>query len=165
MTQRVRAVLEVMWGWRGLELGDENGEAPRWYHINSSNYSGKMLYKWLGHKELLVTNACKEYVRRPIDKGKPDPSWLETNLIIAAPKTDLLLVCGKVAKETYLKVPKDSRPTCRTIFTPHPAWRMWSNVHVDQLRILIESGTKNSEFIPLRDNKWKIKLLLEEQLV
>lgn len=130
---RCVAVLETMWDWRRMTSGAGYSEAPRYFRINPNNYSGKRLYKLVGpNSKLLVTNACRELVSGPQYHGKGDPNWLGENLRIldgitptegAEPASiEVLLVCGKVAQDTYRKcgyVPTEAR----VIEIPHPAAR------------------------------------------
>ena len=55
------AVLDTMWG--------GSGNAPGMFRINPDNHSGRRLYWLLGHQDLLVTNACREYVADPTIHG------------------------------------------------------------------------------------------------
>lgn len=140
---RVVAILETMWDWRQMTSGAGYSEAPRYFRINSENYSGKRLYKLIGpDAKLLVTNACRELVSGPQHHGKGDPVWLEENLRIldshfvehgAAVKKpiDVLLICGKVAAKTFLR--QDYRPAAWTLFMPHPAARaFWTKETIHQ---------------------------------
>jgi len=113
----VVAVLETMWG-------SVNGRAPRAFHINPHNYSGRRLYKFVGSgARLLVTNACRELVNSARRHGKPDSQWLAANLRRLEP-IRVLLVCGKVAQKAF----KDSgHPTnARVFYLAHPAARNWT---------------------------------------
>ncbi len=147
---RVVAILETMWDWRGMTSGAGYREAPRYFRISPENYSGKRLYKLCGpNARLLVTNACRELVSGPEKHGKGDTLWLSENLMIldgvggtlpgggivpdSEWRIDALLVCGRVAKETYRKcgyVPKAAR-----IFEfPHPAARMfWTSEKIAEI--------------------------------
>ena len=78
---RVVAILETMWDWRGMTSGAGYQEAPRFFRINSENFSGKRLYSLIGpDAKLLVTNACRELGNGPNFHGKGDPAWLKQNL-------------------------------------------------------------------------------------
>ena len=120
------AVLEVMWDWR-MKTSATNpnylAEAPRAFRINPENHSGKRLYQLLGHDNLMVTNACPQLVTGAKGKGNPDAYWLLENLEQLWPYS-LLLVCGKVAQETYDLVRNVN--DARTLYLPHPAARQWS---------------------------------------
>lgn len=100
--------------------------APEYFRINGDNFTGRRLYDWIGHYDMLVTNACPELVTSAKGRGKPDVVWLHNNLADLQPY-ELLLVCGKVAQATY------SQPTSwyqrgaeRVVYCPHPAARAWT---------------------------------------
>lgn len=129
---RVVAILETMWG---AEI--EGVEAPRFFQINRNNHSGRRLYQLIGPgNSLVVTNACREYVKNAKQHGKPDPKWLGENLALldATGRIEVVLVCGKVAQATYSKcgyTPKNAK----VIAMPHPAARFaWNKELVDRLR-------------------------------
>ncbi len=135
---RAVAILETMWQWCGLEA-----DATPYFRINGDNHTGKRLYWLLGHYSLLVTNACKETVATANDHGTPNPEWLSKNL--ATLKTfspELILVCGKVAQETFRKA-NFVRGHERVVFIPHPAARMWTRQALDETQRLIQSGGGN----------------------
>lgn len=112
---QIVAVLEVMWGLRG-------DKQRRWFRINPFNHSGRRLISIVGHGNFIVTNACPDVVYRAQDRGTPSKKWLAANLGILQP--DLVLVCGKVAQETF--EPAMVRDWCHIIELPHPAARTWS---------------------------------------
>lgn len=143
--RRVVAILEVMWDWRAKTSSAGYAErAPEYYIINHENLTGSRLYAWLGKQgehfdELLVTNACPELVSSASQRGTPDPNWLAANMKSLEPY-DLLLVCGRVAQETY-RIP--NRATgARIIELPHPAARMWSTKSLATAGEYIRSGSK-----------------------
>lgn len=119
---KVIALLESMWGWRGYN--DPGKEAPRYFRINPDNFSGRRLYRLVGEHRLLVTNSCRIVQQTANHHGVPDPAWLAENLkFLLGEKSDLLLVCGKIAKETY--------DQCgfifpQVIYMDHPAARRWT---------------------------------------
>jgi hypothetical protein len=128
-------VLQEMWDWASRTTAFGYTEmAPLWYTINPENKSGKMLYNLLGDKRFLVTNACPELVRSPNHRGKPDPKYLGGNLYALMYKYhyNMLLVCGKVAWETYLASRKWYHPQCRVVKMKHPAARDWTKEEVEQ---------------------------------
>jgi hypothetical protein len=128
------ALLESMWGWRGYS---EAGEVVRYFRINPDNFSGRRLYRICGDHTLLVTNSVRECQNTASDHGKPDPVWVAENLkFLASEKMDLLLVCGKVAKETY---EASGFQFPRVIFMDHPAARRWTNAAFDAARDRIAS--------------------------
>ena len=132
--RKVVAVLEVMWG--DVDLP----EAPRFFRINHHNLSGKRLYKFLGHTDLLVTNACPQMVDRASGRGETDPQWLSDNIRSLWP-FELLLVCGKKAQETYrLSDTLEGRQRSRVIELPHPANRTWTRQALDLTRRYIQEG-------------------------
>jgi hypothetical protein len=142
------AILEVMWDWGAkTSSAGYTEQAPSYFRINPRNLTGGRLYKWLGKQgqyfdDLLVTNACPELVSSAKGRGKPDHNWLQTNLDELWP-FDLLLVCGNVAQHTYLKL--SNRPACRTLFVPHPAYRMWSTKNLKIVERFVQLGSIDLE--------------------
>ena len=134
------ALLESMWGWRGYSA---EGDVVRYFRINPENFSGKRLYRICGNHSLLVTNSCRECQATASDHGKPDPEWVAGNLkFLASEQMHLLLVCGKVAKETF---ERSGFQFPRVIFMDHPAARRWTNEGLDAMheqveRLLSECG-------------------------
>lgn len=127
------ALLESMWGWRGYS---EKGDVIRYFRINPDNFSGRRLYRICGDHNLLVTNSCRECQETANDHGKPDPEWVADNLkFLASEKMDLLLVCGRVAKETYQRC---GFTFPRVVFMDHPAARRWTNQALDATRARVE---------------------------
>lgn len=118
-------------------------QAPRYYVINEQNLTGSRLYKWCGERyQLMVTNACPELVKSAKHRGKPDRKWLSENLRQLHERTkskqfDLLLVCGKVAQDTYN--PFDAGKA-RIIELPHPAARMWTRNALALVGRVIQQG-------------------------
>lgn len=100
----------------------------------------KRLYDWLGHNDLLVTNACKELASSPSQKGIPDKTWVRENLAELWP-FDLLLVCGRVAQATY-DMSMAPHP-CRIVECPHPAARMWNTRSLSFMRRLVQEGKES----------------------
>ena len=113
-------VLETMWG--------TPGSAPGWFRINPQNHSGKRLFTLLGAPEVVwVTNCCREQVGHATHHGVPDVDWLIKNL--KRVEFDRLLLCGKVAQETFARIGLDTASVLRgaTVFRlPHPAARNWT---------------------------------------
>lgn len=136
---KIVAILESMWDWRQMTSGAGYKEAPRSFRINPENYSGKRLYRIVGRDaDLLVTNACRELCGSANHHGTPDPQRLRENLEILAP-FDVLLVCGKVAQETYARSGHEFE---RKMEILHPAARTWTNAMIEaaaqQVRDLID---------------------------
>lgn len=144
---RAVAVLQEMWDWRSRTTSAGYKElAPPYYRINPRNFSGKRLYDWIGPRgevfdELLVTNACKELVSGPNERGTPDPKWLKKNIDSLKP-FDLLLVCGKVAQQTCCCT---WGYPARTIYLPHPAARNWTKTALATAGRHIREGTQDLE--------------------
>ena len=139
--RRAVALLEVMWDWRSMTSRAGYKEtAPRWFRISPRNFTGRRLYSWLGHEgeyfdELLATDACKELVSGPNERGTPDREWTANNLR-DIPEYTLLIVCGRIAQATY-----DRRQIgCRIIEVPHPAARMWTREALDLVRDQVQKG-------------------------
>lgn len=126
-------ILETMWG--------GSGHAPGLFHINPKNHTGRRLYWLLGHNDLWVTNACREYVDNARQHGTPDPKWLAKNL--QRMTYDLLLICGNVAQRTYRKC--GYVPECTVMEIPHPAWRGWTRDRLDITRELINESQRGKE--------------------
>ncbi len=115
-------VLDTMWG-------HTTKDAERWFPINPDNHSGRRLYRLTGCRfpHVWVTNACPQQTNHATKHGKPSPTWLWGSLwMLDGRAKDLpLLVCGKVAQETFrLVVGHGHRgPVIRL---KHPAARTWS---------------------------------------
>lgn len=135
-----------------MTSGAGYSEAPRYFRINSENYSGKRLYKLVGpNARLLVTNACRELVTGPEKHGKGDPVWLGENLRtldgtgilpdgVVSARIEVLLVCGKVAQETYRRCGY-TPSQARVIEIPHPAARMvWTREKIQAIAALVQGG-------------------------
>jgi hypothetical protein len=129
-TSNVVAVLEVMWG-------RPSPEAPPHFKINPLNRSGARLYSLLGHDNLVVTNACREVVSEPSERGTPDPKRLARNLRALGP-IHMLLVCGAVAKRTYQQSAYEQSEPLRVVFMPHPAAR-WRAEKITSARDIIQA--------------------------
>jgi len=139
---KVVALLDVMWDWRmKTSMANPNylAEAPRCFRINPENKSGKMLYKLIGHSDLLVTNTCPQLVKSARDKGKPETDWTRENLLLLYP-FELLLVCGRIAQSTYDQI-RNLNLEYRTIYMPHPAARTWSKRDIQFASKIIRQGT------------------------
>lgn len=148
------ALLNSMWGWRGYNEPGE--EAPRYFKINPDNHSGRRLYSLVGDHSLLVTNACRTVQSHANAHGKPDGGWLRENLkFLETQKMDLLLVCGRVAQETFRQVSSrtnylsfefvEGRFKCQGmnkwvgyLSIDHPAARRWSKASIEGTRQEIE---------------------------
>ena len=137
------AIMDTMYDWRNMTTGAGYERiAPTYYRINPANLSGKRLYDWLGKRgqffdDLVVTNACKELGTSSNSHGTPDPKWLEKNLLELYP-FDLLLVCGKVAYETYHP---GWAHDARIVELPHPAARTWTKAALARAAWFIREGT------------------------
>jgi len=151
---KIVALLESMWGWRGHS---DAGDVIRYFRINPENFSGRRLYRICGDHQLLVTNSCRECQASANDHGKPDPQWVESNLqFLKNQGMDLLLVCGKVAQQTFRKtsfapyhrlvdgVMTQVRPI-RFIEIDHPAARRWTNQALNATRDRIEAMLSQGE--------------------
>lgn len=140
---KVIALCDTMWDWENMTTSAGYREiAPSYYTISGDNHTGKRLYNWLGHYDLLVTNACKELVSGPNQRGTPDKTWVRANLAELWP-FDLLLVCGRVAQGTY-DLSMAPHP-CRVIECPHPAARMWNARSLSFMRRLVREGKESIE--------------------
>ena len=129
------ALLESMWGWRGYNEAGE--ESPRYYRINRNNFSGRRLYRLCGDHLLLVTNSCRMVQASANEHGTPDPEWVRGNLeFLKSEKIHLLLLCGKVAQETYDRSGFEFENIIRM---DHPAARRWTNEALDFTKAQIEA--------------------------
>lgn len=127
------ALLDSMWGWRGYT---SKGDVVRYFRINADNFSGRRLYRLCGNHSLLVTNSCRECQSSSSGHGTPDPEWVASNLkFLESQGMNLLLVCGKVAKDAY---ERSGFNFSKVIFMDHPAARRWSNQSLDAMRERIE---------------------------
>lgn len=144
---RIVALLESMWGWRGYN--EPGAIAPRFFRINPDNHSGRRLYSLIGSHELVVTNCCRTVQETANHHGKPDLEWVRQNLLTASHEMNLLLVCGRVARETFetiASIPSgitDGRSYIssngfRWYAIDHPAARRWSHAKIEQTRAHIE---------------------------
>jgi hypothetical protein len=131
---KIVALLDSMWGWGGYN--DAGEEAPRYFRINRDNFSGRRLYRICGDHNLLVTNSCRTVQSSANHHGVPDPEWVGRNLALLAKEgMDLLLVCGRVAKQTYLRRPCGwNAHYPKVLFIDHPAARRWTNEKLDAIR-------------------------------
>lgn len=135
---KVVAVLEIMWDDRGMtSAAGYTTQAPTHFRINGANHTGRRLYQWLGHHDLLVTNACPQLATSAKGRGTPDPVWLSRNLQRLQPFS-LLLVCGRVAQQTYSICDTGD---ARIIELPHPAARSWTRRGLAFTQRLIREGT------------------------
>lgn len=121
----VVTILEVQWG-------VPSPQARTFFRINPENHTGAVLYGLLGHQNMIVTNACREVVATPRDRGTPDPGRLRENLTSRAPLR-LLLVCGAVARTTLQRAAYAQPEPLRTVWMPHPACR-WRRAALDAAR-------------------------------
>lgn len=137
-------VLEVMWDWEARTSSFGYAEqAPEYFRINPNNHTGSRLYDWLPGWNGLVTNACPELVSSATGRGKPSTTWLAKNLfdLYAQTQFELLLVCGKVAQDTYTKI--RGMEAYRVVYCPHPAARGWTREGLATTKRMIQSRTDN----------------------
>ncbi len=126
--QRFLAILDTMWGF--------GGKAPRWFHINPCNASGRRLYRLTGvsERELLVTNACPQQTKHATRHGVPDARWLFQSLsnVPSAFRTAPLLVCGVVATATYCTLVEHDgfEWDGPVLYLKHPAARTWTKAEI-----------------------------------
>lgn len=145
----VVALLESMWGWGGYN--DAGEVAPRYFRINPDNHSGRRLYRLVGAHSLLVTNSCRIVQQSANHHGTADPEWVRENIgILNIDRMHLLLVCGKVAQQTFRKIatiPAGAIEgkayiagigTISFLMIDHPAARRWSIEKLDQTQQHIE---------------------------
>jgi len=157
---RTIAILEVMWGDPPkTSMANPNylAQAPRCFRINPQNHSGRRLYTLLGHRNLLVTNACPQLVDSSRGCGNPDAEWLKESLLELWP-FDLLLVCGSVAQDTYGQI--DLGYSCRTLYIPHPAARQWSRRDQSFAAAIIQEG-KADLHLRFRNGRLRAQILTQ----
>jgi hypothetical protein len=137
---RVVALLESYWGYPVGAL------APRWFSINPDNVTGRNLYKMMPPgADLLCMNVHPYIVASANHHGTPDPLYVAWNLRqldapmwgTTRPMIDTLLVCGRIAKETFKRSPY--KTYAKILFIKHPAWRAWSNGEFQRVRAEIEA--------------------------
>lgn len=136
--KKIVALLDSMWSWGGCNEPGE--EAPRYFRINPDNHSGRRLYRICGPgHSLLVTNCCRIVQSSANHHGLPDPEWVGRNIAFLAKEgMDLLLICGKVAKQTYLRRPCGwNAHYPAVLYMDHPAARRWSNQKIDETAALV----------------------------
>lgn len=151
---KAAVILEVMWDNRVPQ--GQTRQAPRHFHINPKNHSGKKLHRWLEGYDFQVTNACSQVVASARDRGTPDPVWLHDNLARLYP-LNLLLVCGSVAYRTLDKVAVPQlNPGLRIIYLPHPAFRSWTKEAVERVRHII-ANEKTGYHISYKDKAWSFQ--------
>lgn len=134
-------ILDTMWGTRG--------NAPHWFTINPQNHSGRRLYKLTGASEghLWVTNACPQSVRSAKEHGTPSTIWLRESFaeIPQRWRSGTLLVCGKVAQQTYDAMMAEGRPRFShrgpVISMQHPAARTWTKSKLEDMQRIIHAVT------------------------
>ena len=130
LSLKIVALLESMWGWRGHHNPGE--EAPRFFHINPDNLSGRRLYALCGDATLAVTNSCRTVQATANHHGVPDPEWVKENLSRAqGDGCDLFLICGTVAQKTYAATGLDYP---NVILMDHPAARRWTGIKMAAIR-------------------------------
>jgi hypothetical protein len=128
---KVLALLETMWGSRVAR-------APRWFRINSQNFSGRRLYSLCGpDATLLVTNCCPIMQISAKHHGTPDPEYVADNLRRVT--FDVLLVCGQVSARTYAASGYQPPDGVRVIHMMHPAARTWTRTELDRVARLIQA--------------------------
>jgi hypothetical protein len=133
----VVALLDSMWGWRGYSA---TGDEVRWFRINPENFSGKRLYRLCCGHNLVVTNSCRACQATANHHGTPDPEWVKENLrFLESRGMDLLLVCGRVAQDTFGRSGGTSA-RIPVLFIDHPAARRWTNASLDATRELISKA-------------------------
>jgi hypothetical protein len=143
------AVLETMWDYR--VSNSKSFKAPRYFEINPLNFSGKRLYYFIGHENLLVTNACPSVVNNASQHAVPDVEWLDKN--VNGIEANLILVCGVVARNTFLQI---KRPDTRIIIMPHPAARNWTKGAMELMRDKIQNS-QDSLFVTFSKFEPRIK--------
>lgn len=140
----VVAILESYWNWKGL--AGSRKIAPRFFYINSNNFSGRRLYKIVGKKnKLVVTESCKEICCGPNDHGTPDPKWLLENLKLLTKfrHPDYLLVCGKIAQKTFRE--SGFQTTAKILEIPHPAARGWTTQQEQEVARMINGSVRSNQ--------------------
>jgi hypothetical protein len=126
---KIVALLESMWGWGGSH--NPGDDAPRFFRINPDNFSGRRLYRLCGDAHLVVTNSCRVVQQSANHHGTPDPEWVKENLSKAqVDGCDLFLICGKVAKETYMAT---GLRIANVIYMDDPAARRWTTEKLDEI--------------------------------
>lgn len=124
------AVLDTMWG--------EGGTAPTYFYINPNNHSGRRLYALTEshYGNIVVVNACQVQTKHATQHGTPSADWLTRSLESVPPhyrrRGVPLLVCGKVAQETFGKT--EVKWNGPIVFMDHPAARSWTKASLETVR-------------------------------
>jgi hypothetical protein len=137
----VLAILQSMWHY------DAPAKAPLFFRINPRNRSGAKLYKITAGHKLLVTNSTSVCGTGPDSNAPIDLKFLERAIRRAdRMKIDVLLVCGRQAKEAFEQLPEDLRRKPHIIM-PHPAARNLTNALLaDVTKALNETEISSAEF-------------------
>ena len=124
------AVLDTMWG--------EGGKAPTFFAINPNNHSGRRLYALTEshYGNIMVVNACQLQTKHATLHGTPNAEWLAHSLQSLPShyrrRGVPLLVCGKVAQETFRQT--DIKWNGPIIYMDHPAARSWTKDKLEAVR-------------------------------
>lgn len=136
MAKHFLAILDTMWG--------SDGAAPHWFPINPQNHSGRRLYRLTGARDwcVWVANACPQQTSHARLHGTPSVAWLRE--CFRRTRKDWtgapLLICGKVAQETYdalIEEDGDAWWGGPTIRIMHPAARTWTKTEIIRVQRLI----------------------------
>lgn len=147
MTIDAVVVLETMWDWRSMTSEAGYREAPDFFYINPENHSGRRLHKLFGSYRFVVCNACSQLVGGPSEHGTPNPERL-ARILQKLTRLDyrLLLLCGKVAQQTFSRCGYRPSP-CTILGMKHPAARTWTKDEIEQWqkkiqKVLVMAGAK-----------------------
>jgi hypothetical protein len=77
------------------------------------------------------------------DHGTPDPKWVHENLTSLMP-FGVLLVCGVVAQETFLRCRFGTDFKGHIVTLKHPAARNWTKAEIDHMSTYIQGLIKEA---------------------
>jgi hypothetical protein len=122
--KRILCILQNAWGDRQL---------PIVFRPNPNNKSAKVVKKMVGDYVFHFSNTKDEMT--PTAKGKPKPNFIHFKKVIDEfINYDLILVCGKQAKDTVEKNMYIIEPFKKPLlFVPHPASRSLSNLQIAEI--------------------------------
>lgn len=122
---RILCILQNAWGDR---------ELPVTFIPNPFNKSAKTIRKIVGNNFFEFSNTTDVVTKT--SREKPKPNYAHFQRVIKRIKYfDLVLVCGKQAKETVEKYMTDIEAYNKPIlFIPHPAARNLTNIKCDEIR-------------------------------
>ena len=146
---KILCLLQNAWGDRPL---------PLVFKPNKSNKSANRMRRICGKENIMhFCNTTGVVTSTASGKAKPDEDWLG-KVLEEAKKYDLLIVCGKQAKEAFDKA-TGGRFAIPVIAMPHPASRSLTNALCDTVAGMVNvfSGKYYKEVIQTKEQGIIIK--------